>query len=332
MAHGAKGKNMPAKRDVLGAMTELGALQPTGSIAATGARPADKDHDFFPGFRRQMVKTAGAEIHTLIGGSGPPLLLLHGYPQTHIEWRKVVPELAETYTLVLTDLRGYGTSSKPAGDAQHLAYSKRAMAADQVEVMRALGFDRFGIVAHDRGARVAHRLLLDHPARVTRAMLIDICPTASMYRTADRAFGSAYFHWFFLIQAAPLPERLIAGNPDIWLHTLFGAAHPRHIEPVAYAEYLQRFADPAAIHASCEDYRAAATIDLEHDHHDRGRKIACPLRILWGTQGFIGRKYDVLSVWRDYADEVSGAAIDSGHWVVEEAPDAVIVEVQRFFR
>lgn len=323
---------MPVRREVLGTMSNLAALRASGTFQASAGPGPDKGVDFFPGFRRQVVKTADTAIHAVIGGSGPPLLLLHGYPQTHIEWRKVAPALAERHTLVMTDLRGYGESGKPAAGADHAAYSKRAMAADQVEVMTALGFDRFGIVAHDRGARVAHRLLLDHPARVTRAMLLDIAPTAYMYRNADRAFAEAYFHWFFLIQDAPLPERLIGGNPDTWLRTLFGGAIPRHVEPAAYEEYLRRFADPAALHASCEDYRAAASIDLEHDAADSGRKIGCPLRVLWGGKGFVGYKYDVLAVWREFASEVSGAAIDAGHWIAEEAPEALTAEVRGLFR
>jgi haloacetate dehalogenase len=292
--------------------------------------PAAAGH-FFPGFRATTIKTAGSEINALIGGNGPPLLLLHGYPQTHIMWRKVAPELAKTHTVVLTDLRGYGDSSKPASDAAHAAYSKRSMALDQVQAMHSLGFDRFAVLAHDRGARVAHRLMLDHRDLVTRAMLIDICPTSYMYKTADRVFASAYFHWFFLIQDAPLPERMIANNVETWLGWYFNPAARRYIEPEAYAEYLRCLTNPSTIHATCEDYRAAASIDLEHDDADQRRKLAAPLRILWGSKGLVGRRYDVLDVWRGFADMVSGRAIMSGHWMAEEAPNEVIAEAQSFF-
>lgn len=321
---------MLGRRSFLEAMVGTAAFAAAVATTASGKSAARRTTNFFPGFRRLSVRTAGADISVLVGGRGPPLLLLHGYPQTHIEWRKVAPELAKTRTVVLPDLRGYGDSSKPIGGPDHAAYAKRAMAADQVEVMSALGFNQFALIAHDRGARVAHRLLLDHPERVTRAMLMDICPTAYMYDHADRAFGSAYFHWFFLIQEAPFPERLIGNNADAWLRYAFDPAIPAHIEPAAYAEYLRCFSQPAAIHASCEDYRAAATIDLKHDEADHGRKIACPLRLVWGSKGFIGRNYDVLDVWRRFADDVSGSAIESGHWIAEEAPAELLTEAQRF--
>jgi haloacetate dehalogenase len=319
------------RREFLGAAAGAGASSTSvrGKPAASTS-PATLSH-FFPGFRRTRVKTTGAEINVLIGGKGPPLLLLHGYPQTHIMWRKVAPELAKTHTIIATDLRGYGDSSKPASDPVHAAYSKRSMALDQVQVMDSLGFQKFAILAHDRGARVAHRLMLDHPDRVTRAILIDICPTSYMYKTADRVFASAYFHWFFLIQDAPLPERMIANNVETWLGWSFDAAARAYIGPEAYAEYLRCFADPATIRASCEDYRAAASVDLEHDQADENRKVACPLRVLWGSEGLIGHRYDVLGVWRGFADNVSGRTINSGHWVAEEAPVGVIAEAQRFF-
>ena len=286
---------------------------------------------FFPSFRRMKVKTAGAEINVVIGGDGPPLLLLHGYPQTHIMWWKVAPELAKTHTIIMTDLRGYGDSSKPTSDANHATYSKRAMASDQVEVLATLGFEKFAVLAHDRGARVAHRLMLDHPERVARAILIDICPTSYMYKTTDRTFASAYFHWFFLIQDAPLPERMIANNVETWLGWSFDPSARAYIGSEAYAEYLRCFANPATIHASCEDYRAAASIDLDHDDADKNRRVTCPLHILWGSKGLVGRRYDVLGVWRGFANNVSGRVLSSSHWMAEEAPAEVIVEAQRFF-
>ncbi len=268
--------------------------------------------DFYPGFQRQTIQTSGTSINVVTGGSGPPFLLLHGYPQTHIEWRKVAPELARNYTLVMPDLRGYGDSGKPAGGDNHINYSKRSMALDQVEVMEKLGFRQFALVSHDRGARVAHRLVLDHPDRVTKLVMMDICPTHYMYKTADREMASTYYHWFFLIQPEPFPETLIRRSVDEVLKHLMGAVMPKGIEPEAYAEYRRCFSDPATIHAACEDYRAAASIDLEHDEADMDKKISCPVLVLWGANGLVGRKYDVLSVWKDRATRVSGKALPAG--------------------
>jgi haloacetate dehalogenase len=286
--------------------------------------------NFFPGFQRQTVQTSGTSINVLAGGSGPPVLLLHGYPQTHLEWRKIAPELAKSYTLVVPDLRGYGDSGKPPGGDNHVNYSKRAMALDQVEVMEKLGFKQFAVVSHDRGARVAHRLALDHSDRLIKVVLMDICPTHYMYKTADRQLASSYFHWFFLIQPAPFPETLIGNNVDAVLKQFMGPVMPQSIEPEAYAEYRRCFSDPATIHASCEDYRAAATIDLVHDEADMDRKIACPVLVLWGANGIVGKKYDVLAVWRERATEVSGKSLPCGHWLAEEAPGEVLAEVRRF--
>jgi haloacetate dehalogenase len=286
--------------------------------------------NFFPGFQRQTIQTSGTSINVLAGGNGPPVLLLHGYPQTHLEWRKIAPELAKSHTLVIPDLRGYGDSGKPTGGDNHVNYSKRAMALDQVEVMEKLGFKQFAVVSHDRGARAAHRLALDHSDRLTKLVLMDICPTRYMYKTADRQLASSYFHWFFLIQPAPFPETLIGNNVDAVLKQFMGPVMPQSIEPEAYAEYRRCFSDPATIHASCEDYRAAATIDLVHDEVDMDRKIACPVLVLWGAKGIVGKKYDVLSVWREHATEVSGKSLPCGHWLPEEAPGAVLTEVRRF--
>ena len=250
------------------------AAQPSLALAQTAPPGAA---NFFPGFRRQRVETSGAKINVTIGGSGPPVLLLHGYPQTHVEWRKMAPELAKTYTVVMPDLRGYGDSNKPQGGDKHINYSKRALALDQVEVMEKLGFRQFAMVSHDRGARVGHRLALDHPDRVTKLVMMDICPTHYMYKTADRQFASAYFHWFFLILPSPIPETMIGNNVDTFLKVFMGPVMPKAIEPEAYAEYRRCFSDPATIHASCEDYRAAATIDLVHDEADMDKKISCPV-------------------------------------------------------
>ena len=286
--------------------------------------------DFFPGFRRQTIETGGTSINVVTGGSGPPLLLLHGYPQTHIEWRKIAPNLSTNYTLVIPDLRGYGDSGKPPAGDNHINYSKRAMALDQVEVMEKLGFQRFALVSHDRGSRVAHRLALDHSDRVTKLVMIDICPTRYMYKTADREMASAYYHWFFLIQPAPFPETLIGRSVDEVLKLLMGAVMPHGIEPEAYAEYHRCFSNPATIHAACEDYRAAASIDLQHDEADIDKKICCPVLILWGANGLIGKKYDVLSVWKDRATRVLGKALPGGHWLVEELPDQTLAEIKSF--
>ncbi len=291
----------------------------------------------FDGFETRRVATSGAEINLRLGGSGPPLLLLHGYPQTHVMWHRVAPYLAERFTVAAADLRGYGDSAKPASDPAHAAYSKRAMARDQVEVMGSLGFERFAVVGHDRGARVTHRMALDHPDRVERAVVLDICPTLAMYERTDMAFASGYYHWFFLIQPYDLPERLIAADPDFYLESKTGGfgLDPRKevsetFDPAALEDYKRCFRDPAAIHASCEDYRAAATIDLEHDRADLNRKIACPLLVLWGTQGLVGRQFDVLGLWRERAGDVTGRSIDCGHYLAEEAPADTLAALQAF--
>ena len=252
------------------------------------------------GFQQDRITTTGAEINLRRAGEGPPLLLLHGYPQTHVMWHKIAPALAERFTVVLTDLRGYGDSAKPPGGDNHQAYSKRAMAQDQVEVMAALGFQRFAVVGHDRGARVTHRMALDHPERVTKAAVLDIAPTLYMYEHADMALARAYYHWFFLIQPFDLPERLIGADPDFYVDKKIGKWSKTQgcFSAEALAEYKRCFRDPATIHATCEDYRAAAGIDLAHDRADLARKIACPLLVLWGAEGVIERTYDTLAVWR----------------------------------
>jgi haloacetate dehalogenase len=277
----------------------------------------------FPGFKRQRIDTGAATINLVTGGHGPPVLLLHGYPQTHVMWHKLAPRLAERFTVVAADLRGYGDSSKPLGGADHAGYAKRAMAADQVAVMGKLGFERFALVGHDRGARVAHRLALDHAARVSRMAVLDICPTLEMYEATDKTFATAYYHWFFLIQPFDLPERLIGADPAYYLTRKLGhwGRDSTAFTPDAVAEYVRCFSDPAAIHATCEDYRAAAGIDLEHDRVDRHVKLACPVLALWGAQGFVARAFDVLKVWRARAVDVRGEALPSGHFLPEEAPE-----------
>ena len=284
-------------------------------------------------FNTRRVRTAGTEIHLVHGGSGAPLLLLHGYPQTHAIWHAVAPQLAERFHVVCPDLRGYGDSGKPEGGADHAAYSKREMARDMAELMSQLGHERFFVAGHDRGARVAHRLALDHPSRVDKVCVMDIVPTYHMYNTADRAFATGYYHWFFLIQPNGLPEHMIGADPDYYLKEKLRrwSAPGAVFDEAAVAEYLRCFRRPETIHASCEDYRAAAGIDLEHDEADRGRKIACPLLVLWGTQGFVHRRYDVLATWRDYAECVEGRGLNCGHFLPEEAPDEVCIGLSAFF-
>ncbi|WP_027793306.1 alpha/beta fold hydrolase [Paraburkholderia acidipaludis] len=290
----------------------------------------------FDGFTPFTVRTAsGIDIYGVKGGKGPPLLLLHGHPQTHMIWHRCVDELAQHFTVIATDLRGYGASSKPPGDPAHATYSKRAMAADQVAVMRHFGYERFLVCAHDRGARVAHRMALDHQGAVERLMLLDIAPTLAMYEQTDRAFATAYFHWFFLIQPAPLPETLVGANTDLYVERAMGNRHAglAPFAPEALDAYRSALRQPGAVHAMCEDYRASATIDLEHDRADieRGHKVGSPLRVLWGEQGVVGRCFDPLAEWRKVARDVSGRSLASGHYIPEEASTELVKEMLAFF-
>jgi haloacetate dehalogenase len=296
------------------------------------ADPVIGHPELMPGFRWQDTDAAGIRIRTAIGGDGPPLLLLHGHPQTHLTWHKVAPALTRRFTVVATDLRGYGDSAKPAGGEDHVNYSKRAMAADQVAVMRALGYDRFALIGHDRGARVAHRLALDHPAAVEKLVVLDIAPTASMYALTDKAFATRYFWWFFLIQPFDLPERLIAADPDYFLdHHIAGQIKiAGSVDPLVMAEYRRCYRDPATRHAICEDYRAAAGLDLEHDADDAEKRIGAPLLALWGGRGTVGALFDVLALWREKALDVRGQALDCGHSPQEEVPDALLAALDGF--
>jgi haloacetate dehalogenase len=257
-------------------------------------------------------------------------LLLHGYPQTNIEWRKVAPELAQKFTVVAADLRGYGDSSAPADGDNHFGYSKRAMAQDQVELMASLGFEKFSVVGHDRGGRVAHRMALDHPNNVTRLAVLDIIPTYKFFHSVTNELAIANFHWWFLIQPPPMPETLIGNSAEEWLVSRFGRVPPEALSKEAFAEYLRCFRRPESIHASCEDYRAGATIDLVHDAADLDHKISCPLLVLWGARGAWPKLYNVLDTWKERASNVSGKEIPSGHFIAEEKPDILLAELNSF--
>jgi haloacetate dehalogenase len=291
---------------------------------------------FFPGFSLAEIPVEGGSIRLRHGGAGPPLLMLHGNPQTHAMWHKLAPVLARRFSVVCPDLRGYGGSLKPPASADHAAYAKRAMAADMVAAMRALGHERFAVVAHDRGARVAHRLALDQPARVSRLAVLDIIPTIEHFERADMAFGLGYYHWFWFAQPHPFPETLISAAPEAWFraHTNREPKGDGFFAPEALADYLAAVRDPAMIRGMCEDYRAAASIDLAHDRASRaaGQRIGCPLLVLWGSKGKIGAWYNPLAVWRRYADgPLAGSAVPSGHYLAEEAPAAVLAALDAWW-
>ncbi len=284
--------------------------------------------------QRLTVDGVGLQVRT--GGEGPALLLLHGHPQSHAMWHRVAPTLARSHTVVMMDLRGYGESDRPADDAEHVAYSKRRMAADALGVMRALGHTRFDVLAHDRGARVAHRLAVDAPQAVTRLMLLDIAPTLAMYQHTDRVFAQAYWHWFFLIQPPPLPEALIESDPERYLRSLMGARYGglQVFDPLALAEYIRCARVPGTAQAMCGDYRASAGVDLAHDQADidSGRQLTQPLRVLWGAQGAVAASFDVLALWRERATQVSGRALPSGHYIAEQVPADLLAECADFFK
>ena len=287
----------------------------------------------FDGFRNFRIATSGAEIAGVTGGQGPALLLLHGYPQTHVIWHKVAPVLARHFTVVAADLRGYGASSKPPTDDQHAPYSKRAMALDMVEVMTELGHETFFLCGHDRGGRVAHRLAADHGARVRKLAVLDIAPTREMYRNTSEAFARAYWHWFWLILPAPMPERMIAADPDAFLTYKcgHGSAGLSPFTQSAWAAYLDAIRNPETVRAMCEDYRAAASIDLDHDDADGDLKLPMPLMALWGQHGTIEACFDCLALWRNRAEDVHGHALPGGHYLAEECPDAVQSALISFF-
>ena len=322
------------QRHLLGA----GLITPSRArgAAQVNATPAPNAGAMFPGFRRHMVATSGAQINTLVGGSGPPLLLIHGHPETHVAWRHVAPQLAQTYTVVLTDLRGYGDSSKPDGGPDHVNYSKRAMGFDQIEVMRALGHPRFQAVGHDRGGRVLHRMMLDHREAVTRGIVLDIAPTDLMYAHTDEAFATKYFWWFFHTQKAPLPEKMIGSQTELYLrsHLEEQSRTPGAISPTAFAEYLRCYNEPGCIHAVCEDYRASVTIDRRHTEDDKakGIRVRQPLLAIWGGKGTVGQLFDVIGLWKQEATDVRGRPLACGHLIPEQDPHGLLDALHSFLQ
>jgi haloacetate dehalogenase len=282
----------------------------------------------FEGFKLSMIDTGEVVIRVRHGGHGPPLLLLHGHPQTHVMWHKIAPRLAQDFTVVAADLRGYGDSAKPQTTPDHAPYSKRAMARDQVAVMAQLGFERFFVAGHDRGGRCAYRLALDYPERVLKLAVLDIIPTGEAFRRADMAFGLVNWHWFFLAQPYDLPERLIGADPEGY----YFRQRREIFDPEALQDYLRCCHNPETIHAMCEDYRAGATFDFKLDEADRGRRrLTCPVLVLWSRQDELEKSYDVLAIWRDWADNVQGRGLDCGHYLAEEAPDETYAELSAFF-
>ena len=287
-------------------------------------------------FAQFSTERAGVRLNARVGGQGAPLLLLHGHPQSHMMWHRVAPDLAKRFTVVMMDLRGYGDSGRPPSDESHTAYSKREMALDALAVMQHHGFERFQVLAHDRGARVAHRLAADHALAVERLMLLDIAPTLGMYENTSEAFAKAYWHWFFLIQPPPLPEALIESGPARFVRSVMGKRHAglAAFAPEALAEYERCATIAGTAHSICEDYRASATIDLDHDRRDvsENQKLHQPLKVLWGEHGAVGQCFDVLSLWRERASHVSGKALPCGHYIAEENPAALLDEIFQFFR
>jgi haloacetate dehalogenase len=319
-----------ARRSFLGMSlgAAAGALAQPVPLRAEAA--AGVDAKFFPGFRRETIATSGTTINLVVGGSGPPVLLLHGFPATHLMWHRIAPALARDFTVVAADLRGYGDSGRPPDGENHFGHSKRVMARDQVEAMAKLGFSRFMAVGHDRGGRVVHRMALDHTEKVTKLVLMDILPTLHTFQNVDRAFATNNWYWFFLLQPSPIPETMIGNSLDLYLKRSVGRLMPDKLLPEIYADYFRCFNDPVSLHAYAEDYRAAATIDLDHDEADQNTKIACPTLYLWGESG--NRRRDPLSVWRERAVQVTGRGMPTGHHIVEEAPSETLAELQKFLR
>ena len=288
-------------------------------------------------FKEEKIKVNNIEINVKYGGNKIPLLLIHGYPQTHLMWHKIVEELSSEYYLIVPDLRGYGDSSKPKGDEEHINYSKKTMAKDMVTLMNALGFEEFFVAGHDRGARVTHRMCLDYPSKIKKACVMDITPTYHMFKHTNQAFATGYYHWFFLIQPDNLPETLIASNARYYLEEKLKRWSAKDsdfnivFQKEAVDEYVRCF-DEEGIHSSCEDYRAGASIDMIDDEKDRNRKIDMPLLVLWGEKGFVNKTYDVLNVWKQYATNVNGKSLDCGHFLPEEKPKELCEELKNFFK
>ena len=318
------------------AAAQFGVVRSAPAQSKSTTLSGTKPNTFFPGFSTEMIKTGGTQIQVLRKGTGRPLLLLHGYPETHVTWRKVAPQLAEQFSVIVPDLRGYGKSGKPQDGKRHENYSFRAMAQDQIDVMHHYGHDRFMVAAHDRGARVAHRLCLDHSESVEKACLMDIAPTLTMYQGTNQEFATKYMWWFFLIQPFPLPEHMIGRDAEFYLKAVFGSLNktPGAIAPDVMNEYIREFANPDTIHSTCEDFRAAADIDLEMDNADdrAGKKIECPLHVLWGGKNVIGSEWDLLGTWREKCTaSVTGRALDCGHFLQEERPQELLAELRAFF-
>ena len=314
------------RRDVLRSAAALVA----GGVALAAQSPAAAqaddqalavDAEFFPGFRTEKVRTSGAVIHSVIGGRGPPVLLLHGAPQSRVSWAAVARDLARDHTVVVTDLRGYGDSGKIAGDDKHELYSKRTMALDQVEVMRHFGFERFTVFGHDRGARVTHRLALDHPDKIERAAILDIIPTHYLLSRVDKAFAESAYHWFFFARPTPFPEQVISNSLDLFV----GRGDPK-----LGAEYRRVFKIPGTLHAMCEDYRAGGSIDFEHDGADLDKKVQCPLLVLWGENGSVAGRYDAMKIWGERAARLSGKQMPGGHSFQESHPNETVAELRAF--
>ncbi len=292
----------------------------------------DLDQQYFPGFKTHLIDTGEVRIHCVSGGQGPPLLLLHGYPQTHLIWRDIALKLADHFTVVATDLRGYGSSDKPFGTDDHATYSKRVMAQDQVSVMQQLGHDSFFVAGHDRGGRVALRMTLDHPNKIKKLAVLDIAPTADMYGETTQAFATAYYHWFFLIQPYDLPEKLIGGEAEFYIRKklqplLSNCDLPEDV----LNHYIETFCKPDAIHAMCEDYRASATIDLEHDADDAEIKVSCPVLAIWGEQGIIEKLFDPIALWSGKTNELVAKTFPCGHYIPEEQPEKTLDAFLKFF-
>ncbi|MEC9013654.1 MAG: alpha/beta hydrolase, partial [Chloroflexota bacterium] len=286
----------------------------------------------FERFENLQIDANGTTINLVKGGNGPPILMLHGYPQTHAMWNKIAPRLAEDFTVVCPDLRGYGDSAKVEGDPDHINYSKRVMAQDQVDVMQSLGFEQFYLVGHDRGGRVSHRLTKDHPDNVLKLITLDIIPTRTMFQIVNKDFATNTYHWFFLIQPYDFPERVIGADPEFYAGRGFNRVKDADtvFTPEALNDYLRCFNNPGTIHAVCEDYRAGASIDLVHDDADFEQKVNCPMLAMWSSTGYVGRTQDVLKVWQDYATDVRGKSLTCGHYIAEEMPDEAYAAIKEF--